>query len=51
MGADLVGAVLTLVPGVAWAKPKPGEKCKQHTPCQDKKEASPLRIHREFIGG
>jgi hypothetical protein len=33
MGAVLVGAALTFVPGVAWAKPKPGKKCKQDTQC------------------
>ena len=33
MSAVLVGAALTFVPGVAWAKPKPGKKCKRDTQC------------------
>jgi hypothetical protein len=32
MGGALVGGMLVSVPGMAWAKPKPG-KCKPGTPC------------------
>jgi hypothetical protein len=47
MGGALVGAALASVPGVAWAKPKPGKqkKCKGFEDCQGKVPGS------ECIGG